>query len=56
MSFNGGPVSTFADAHLELPATTVTVSEPGSFGTAAVGMLFLGVVGALRGRRALKRG
>jgi len=54
MSFNGGPVSTFADDHLELPASTVTVTEPGSLGTAAAGMLFLGIAAVLRGRRTLK--
>lgn len=54
LSFNTGPVSSFAQSHLELPATTVTVPEPGSLGTAAAGVLLLGIAAALRGRRTLK--
>ena len=42
MSFNGGPVSTFAMEHLEFPATAPTVPEPSTWAMLLIGFAGLG--------------
>jgi hypothetical protein len=50
-SFNTGPVSSFADANLELPPGAAAVPETGRYSTLGDVLLLLGLIAATRGRR-----